>query len=168
MKTFTRTFPDLRYCNTCFNMATVSRLSSRQSDDRCAPPAKQKEIVLSIEKKLEIIDSLQKGASQSVIAEKYGIGRSTTADIKKQERKLRSFKQRMTELGIKNVKVKAMKIGSHKQLDEVLYIWFRQQWKKSIPVTGVLLQEKANYSINDFTQMLQHHFSPAWNFEDDL
>ena len=124
-------------------MATTSGPSSRQSSDRCAPPAKRKKIVLSVEQKLHIIDSLQKGASYSIIAEKYGIGRSTITDIKKQEGKLRLFKQRMTELGVKNIKVKAMKIGAHEKLDDALYIWFRQQREKSVPVTGVLLQEKA-------------------------
>ena len=125
-KTFTLTFPDVYYCNTCFNMATASMPSSRQSDERCAPPAKRKKIVLSIEQKLEIIDLLQAGASCSIIAEKYEIGRSTITDLKKQVRKLRSFKRGMTELGLKNVKVKAMKIGASKKLDEVLHIWFWQ------------------------------------------
>ena len=86
---------------------------------------------------------LQKGASYSTVADKYGIGRSTIADIKKSEGKLRSFKQRMTEMGVKDVKVKAMRIGAHEKLDEGLYIWFRQQREKDVPVTSVLLQEKA-------------------------
>ena len=45
----------------------------------------------------------------------------------------------MTEMGVKDVKAKAMKIGAYEKLDEVLYIW-RQE--KGVPVT-VLLQEKA-------------------------
>ena len=107
-------------------MATTSRPSLRQSSDGCAPPAVQNKIVLSIQQKLEIIDSLlQKGPPYSTIAEKHGIGRSTIADIKKNEGKLRSTKQRMAETGVKNVKVNAMKLGAHEKLDEGLYIWFR-------------------------------------------
>ena len=117
--------------------------TSRQSNGDCPWPAKRKKIVLNIEQKLEVIDLLQKGASYSTVADKYGIGRSTIADIRKSAEKLRSFKQRMTEMGVKDVKVKAMKIGAHEKLDEGLYIWFRQQREKDVPVTGVLLQEKA-------------------------
>ena len=49
----------------------------------------------------------------------------------------------MTKLSVKNIKVKAMKIGAHEKLDEALYIWFRQQRGKHTPRTGVLLQGKA-------------------------
>jgi len=46
--------------------------------------------VLNIEKKLEVISLLQKGTSYTTISEKYGIGRSTIADIKKNEGKLQT------------------------------------------------------------------------------
>ena len=61
-----------------------------------SPSAK---IVLPIEKKLEIVELLQKGTSYTIISETYGIGRSTVADIKKNEVKLKEFKQRMTDMG---------------------------------------------------------------------
>jgi len=35
-------------------------------------------------------------------------------------------------------------MGSFDKLDEALYIWFRQQRKKDVTVSGSLLQEKAN------------------------
>ena len=122
-------------------MATTTR--QRSVDRPGPPPAKRKKIVLSIEQKLVIIDLLHNGASYTIVTEKYGIARSTIADIKKSEEKLRRCKRRMTELGVKDVKVKAMKIGAHEKLDEGLYIWFRKQREKDVPVTGVLLQEKA-------------------------
>ena len=85
---------------------------------------------------LEIIDLLQKGVSYSSVADKYGIGQSTIADIKKNEGKLRSFKQRMTEMGLKDVKAtcKTMKVGAHEKLDKALYIWFWQQREKDFYV----------------------------------
>ena len=36
-----------------------------------------------------------------------------------------------------------MKIGGYQKLDEALYIWFRQQREKGLPVTGPILSEKA-------------------------
>ena len=72
---------------------------------------------------------MQKGASYSTVADKYGISRSTIADIKKNEGKLRSFKQRMIEMCLKDVKAKTMKIGTHEKLDEGLYIGFGRSGK---------------------------------------
>ena len=111
---------------------------------------------------------LQKGASYSTVADKYGIGRTTIADIKKNEGKLRSFKQRMTEMGLKDVKAKTMKIGTHEKLDEGLCIWFRQQREKDVPVTGVLLQEKAKLLYERLTRMLQRLFQPVRDLDHDL
>jgi len=93
---------------------------------------KRRKVVLTIEKKLEVLDLLQKKTSYTVIAKKYGICRSTITDIKNSEDKLRSFKEKMTEMGVKEVKTKSMKMGSFDKLDDALYIWFRQQRKKDV------------------------------------
>ena len=66
--------------------------TSRQSNGDRPPPAKRKKFVLSIQQKLAILDLLHNGASYTVVMEKYGIGWSTVADIKKSEGKLKRFK----------------------------------------------------------------------------
>ena len=50
-----------------------------------------------------------------------------------------------SELGIsKSVKgTKAMKVGIYHKLDSARYLWFRQHREKGIPVTGLILLEKA-------------------------
>lgn len=63
--------------------------------------AKRKKVVLTIEEKLEIIESLKSGTSYAVISERYGIGRSTVANIKKNSSKLETFKQKTVEMGFK-------------------------------------------------------------------
>ena len=62
--------------------------------------------MLTVEAKLEIIDLLHKGITYAIILEKYGFGKSTITDIKNNEVKLRSFKEKMTAMGIKEVKTK--------------------------------------------------------------
>ena len=42
---------------------------------------KGKEIVFTVEEKLEIIKEIQRGVSYTLISEKYGIGRSTVAEL---------------------------------------------------------------------------------------
>ena len=46
-------------------------------------------------------------------------------------------------MGFKKATFKVMKIGEYEKLDKELYIWFRQQRELNIPVSSVLLQEKA-------------------------
>ena len=120
------------------------------SSSRFYPPVKWKKVVLTLENKLEIIDLLRKGTSYTVILEKYGIGRSTITDIKNNEAKLNLFKEKMTEMGIKGITTKSMKIGAFEKLGEALYIWFRQQRErfrqqreKYVPISGSVLTEKA-------------------------
>ena len=36
-----------------------------------------------------------------------------------------------------------MKLGEYQMLNEALYVWFRQQREKAIPITGLILMEKA-------------------------
>ena len=105
--------------------------------------AKRKKVVLTIEEKLEILDSIKTGTSYTVISERYGVGRSTVADIKRNASKLEKIKQKTVEMGFKKATFKVMKIGEYEKLDKELYIWFRQQRELNIPVSGILLQEKA-------------------------
>ena len=48
----------------------------------------------------------------------------------------------MVDMGMKNAKT--MKIEDQK-LDEALYIWFRQQREKGVPITGLKLMEKLSF-----------------------
>ena len=112
------------------------------------PVVKRKKVVLTLEEKLDVLQLLEKGTSYTLVAEKYGIGRSTVADIKKSKSKLLSYKKKTLDMGrLKATEErKAMKLGTFEKLDEALYIWFRQQREKNIPVSGSLLQEKARIS----------------------
>ena len=44
-------------------------------------PQKRKRSVLTLEKKLEIVRALDNGSSQRVVAENFGVAKSTVADI---------------------------------------------------------------------------------------
>ena len=50
----------------------------------------------------------------------------------------------------KRVVLTLEKLGSYDKLDQALYIWFRQQREKNIPVSGALLQEKAKILYEKF------------------
>ena len=78
-----------------------------------------------------------------LISERYRIGRLTVVNIKKNQDKLEQFSKKMVDMG--KTKVKTMKIGEYQKLEEALYIWFRQQREKAMPLTGPILSEKARF-----------------------
>ena len=69
---------------------------------RMAEKAKRRKVVLTIDEKLEIIKSIDAGLSYTVIAEKYGIARSTEANIKKDSSKVEAFKKTSMEMGFRS------------------------------------------------------------------
>ena len=58
-----------------------------------AEKIKRKKVMLTIDEKLEIIKSIDAGTSYTLIAEKYGIVRSTVAKIKKDASKVQASVQ---------------------------------------------------------------------------
>ena len=68
--------------------------------------AKRKKVALTIEEKFEILDSIKTGTSYTVISERYGVGRSTVADIKRNASKLEKIKQKTVEMGFKKATFK--------------------------------------------------------------
>ena len=109
----------------------------------------RKHVVLTIEQKLQVCDSIRKGDSYAEITKKFNIGKSTISDIKRSEQKLKDFKSEKSQLGIKNAakKSKCMKSAGNEELDRALYIWFRQLREKNIPVSGPILLEKVSLNL---------------------
>ena len=114
---------------------------------------KRKRVVLSIEDKLKIIKLIESNVSYTVISERFGIGRSTVCDINRTKDEIRRFSQKMVDMGTKNAKTR--KVGEYEKLDEALYIWFRQQRDKNIPV---MKTHKAIINSND-NKILHIHLS---------
>ena len=59
-----------------------TKSSSKTSKSSSSTATKRKRVVVTIKQKAEIVDLIEKLVSYTVISEKYGIGRSTVADIK--------------------------------------------------------------------------------------
>ena len=87
---------------------------------------KRKRTCVSLEAKLEIIDRLKKGESQSSLASKYGIGKSTVGDFKKIEEKVREFATTMESLDVSTKKCQVMRLADDDTLDQALYLRFVQ------------------------------------------
>ncbi len=56
-----------------------------------------------------------------ILSERYGVGKSTVSDIKKQKDSILDFKRKVTDMGM-NKKLKIMKLGDDMKHDEADYI----------------------------------------------
>ncbi len=104
---------------------------------------KRKRAVLTLEKKFNIVKELEKGISQRAVGEKFGVAKSTVADIWKDRAKL-SAAASSSESPAYSYKKHCIVCPPKFQLvDEACWKWFSQQRSKGAPISGVLLQEKA-------------------------
>ena len=107
------------------------------SSTRISKTTKRPHKTLSIEKKLEILDQVGK-KSYAILSEEYGIGRSTIANLRKQEMELRQYRRKMKEMGIRRP-AKIMKLGRDEDLEKAIYLWFCQKREQGIQITGMHL-----------------------------
>ena len=103
---------------------------------------KRKRKVLTLDKKLKILELLDDNYSLAAIATKYDIGKSTVSDIKKDRQKLLEFKKEALDMGMYR-QTKTMRLGNNVALDKAVYLWFKQKRMDGIPVMGPILCQKA-------------------------
>ncbi len=111
--------------------------------ERPAVGSKRKRSVLTLEKKLEILKELEKGLSQRVVGEKFGVAKSTVADIWKDRQKIINAISSSESPAFSNKKRCIIRPPRFELVDEACWRWFCQQRSKGAPVSGVLIQEKA-------------------------
>ena len=102
----------------------------------------------SIEEKFKALQDIESGQLKSLVAQKYGVPRSTISTWllpANKEKIMAAFSS-----GKINLKRKNMKAGKYESLDKAVFKWFMSARSNSIPVSGLVLQEKAT----DFAKML--------------
>ena len=104
----------------------------------CDAKLKRKRTILSIEDKVAIVKQL-KSSSARVIAECYGVAKSTISDIKKNRDKILRSKQEMCDMRMSK-KVKLTKLGDDVQHDKGVYLWFKQN-RMEVQELGYIMDE---------------------------
>lgn len=105
-------------------------------------PQKRKRSVLTLEKKLEIVRALDNGSSQRVVAENFGVAKSTVADIWKDRQKILDFVSASESCSYAKKRC-IIREAKYDLVDEACWKWFSQQRSKGAAVSGPLLMEKA-------------------------
>ena len=83
---------------------------------------------------------LDKSISYPVIAEKFGICKSTVGDTKKNWEKILKLQSEIINMGMSR-KAKVMKLSVDKKFDQALYLLFRQRKECLLVGHGLVLQE---------------------------
>src|SRR5699024_4347588 len=99
--------------------------------------ATTKRKMLSIEEKGAIIARLENGESNASLSNEFGISHSTVTTIWKNKEKIKcAFNDNL-------LKLKKLRSSTHPDIEAALLQWFKDKRSKGIPITGPLLQQKA-------------------------
>lgn len=92
---------------------------------------------LTLSQKLEILRDLENGASNSAICKSYNLSKSTVSTILKNKDNIRSA--RCSNIS----KLKRIRKSQRPDVDQALLKWFSIQRSQNMPLTGSILQTKA-------------------------
>lgn len=95
---------------------------------------------LKLSEKLEILESLSKGRCVTDLAKQFGVAKSTICAIKKR----RTLILRKTNQNVDGIrKFKTLKKSTYSKMEKALYKWFISLRERNIPVSGLMLKQKA-------------------------
>ncbi|GBO00676.1 Tigger transposable element-derived protein 4 [Araneus ventricosus] len=96
---------------------------------------------LNLKEKINVLEVAEKEKmSVRSLAERFHVGKKKISELLKNKEGIRKMWVLNSNENLKNFKFRETETS---EIDEVLMKWFRSAHAKNIPVTGVLLQEKA-------------------------
>lgn len=120
---------------------------------------KRKHKTLSLVDKDKILKRLEKGEKLVSLAKKYGVGRATTHDIRKNSDKIKTFFKKNEN--VKSAR-KTLKAGEFPQVDDSLYLWFLQERNRHTPISGEILKGKARFFYRNIMNTDDFQASEGW------
>ena len=104
--------------------------------------SKRKRTLLTIQKKCELLDKLDKGVPVVNIIREYGVAKQTISDIKKCKDKIRAFGSAVKENPKSNMRM-TFKKGYFENLEKAIVKWYRQEESVGVAVRGYDIQAAA-------------------------
>ena len=106
------------------------------------PSGKIKRNILSLKRKLEVIEEHEHGKSRAELMEKYGLKKTTIHDILKAKDKIRESVKKL-ENGPKGAELFRLRKLPFEGLDEAVFQWYKQQRAKGVATRGLDIQYAA-------------------------
>ena len=122
-----------------------------------APRKLVKLVSLSVNKKLELVNKLEGGASVKSVCEEHGVKKQTMSGIRKNKDKLLAFSVKYNVIkGREGSSLGGRKRMRVSKYEEAVTIWFVQQRSCGVKVRGIAIQNAAqklarHMGITDFT-----------------
>lgn len=137
----------------------LSKLSTSSSS--AISSKKRKHNSLTISKKLELLQKLEKGTSVLQLCNEYGVGKSTVYDLQKQKSKLlQFFSDSDTPLAMN--KRKSIRPSNNEEIDKVMIEWVRQRRSENIPLTGSMITAQARIFHAEMKIESPCEYSSGW------
>lgn len=109
----------------------------------------------TIKEKAEIISKLKNGENNADLCKEYKVSHSTISTMwKNRDKILECFES-------KSLKIKKNRKPTNQDVENALLIWFKAQRSQNVPLSGRLLQEKANHFARLFGKM-DFECSESW------
>lgn len=124
---------------------------------------KRKRCVMTLDKKIQLLDCLAAGESYASAAKKFKVNESTVRTIKKREESIRSSILRGTSSSCKVTCFSRPQ--TLENMEKALYVWIEDQTKKRVPVSTQIIQEKAirlYNSLKSDNESLTFQASKGW------
>lgn len=120
---------------------------------------KRKHKTLTISDKWDIIKRIDSCETPTAVAKFYGIGRPTIYDIMKNKEKIEGF---MKSVEDDHLNRKTLRTSEFPEVEEALFIWFKQQRTRNVPISGDILKQKAQYFYTEITKKNDFRASHGW------
>lgn len=120
---------------------------------------KRKHKTLSLSEKWEIIKRIDRGETPSAISKEYDIGRPTVYDIVKNREKIEKFIKSVDDEPRNR---KTLKTSELPEVEDALFIWFKQQRNRNAPISGDILKQKAQFFYQEITKKTDFRASHGW------
>ncbi|XP_025192185.1 jerky protein homolog-like [Melanaphis sacchari] len=124
----------------------------------------RKHVTLKLQDMLKVIQLINKGTSYSTISKQFGIGVSTISDIKNNKEKIEKF---VIETENGPGKRKTLKKPENPNVESAVFMWFIQQRRLHVPVSGEMLCEKARSFHRQFSKN-NHSFNACKGWLDNF
>lgn len=114
----------------------------------------------NIKEKLDIIEKVKSGISKAKIKRDFGIPEGTIRGWVAEEKKLRSFVDKVDETS--GLQRKKTRLGSNTSVDDCLYTWFVQKRSEGVPISGPAIKWQAEKFHKDLKLEGDFSASDGW------
>ena len=107
------------------------------------PPSKRRRVVLTLEKKMEIIEKMDAGWTISRISQTYEVPATTLYDLRRNKNKIIRYHQDFGKVSKHNVPRRVVSKPRFASVDEATLTWLKQQRSAGVMVRGTEVMNAA-------------------------